>query len=520
MTLFRAFATVGGLTLVSRVLGFVRDLLMAAVLGAGPVADAFFVALRLPNLFRRLFAEGAFAVAFVPLYTDTLTREGATAARAFAERAATLLAVVLLPLTIVALAAMPAVVTVIAPGFRAVPEVFDQAVALSRITFPYLMLVSLAALLGGMLNAHDRFAPFAAAPVLFNLALIAALGLVMVTPVDQAALALAWATAAAGAGQLIYLAWAAERANLGLRMVRPRVTPKLKRLLLLMGPAALGAGVTQINVFIDTLLASLLPAGAVSFLYYADRLHQLPMGVVGLALATALLPMLSRRWADNDPAGAIAAQNRAVEFGLILALPAAIALMAVPGPILAALFERGAFTQADTAAAALALAAYAVGLPGTVLIKALSAGFFARQDTGTPVRIAIIVTLLNIAASILLVWLLPPAIGHAGIALATGLAGWLNTGLLMRALARQGAFAPDARLKRRLWRLTLAALAMGAVLLALAHLLAPLWQAGEAARLVGLALLVTGGLVAYGGTGLLLGGFRIADLRMMRRPRA
>lgn len=520
MTLFRAFATVGGLTLVSRVLGFVRDLLMAAVLGAGPVADAFFVALRLPNLFRRLFAEGAFAVAFVPLYADALTREGAAAAKAFAERAATLLCVILLPLTVVALAAMPAVVTAIAPGFRAMPEVFDQAVALSRITFPYLMLISLTALLGGVLNAHDRFAPFAAAPVLFNVALIGALGLVAVGPVSDAATALAWATVGAGAAQLIYLAVSADRAGIALRLVRPRLTPKLKRLLLLMGPAALGAGVTQINVFIDTLLASLLPAGAVSFLYYADRLHQLPMGVVGLALATALLPLLSRRWAADDAAGAISVQNRAVEFGLILALPAAVALMVVPGPILAALFERGAFTAADTAASALALAAYAVGLPGTVLIKALSAGFFARQDTATPVRIAIGVTLLNILASILLVWWLPPAVGHAGIALATGLSGWLNTALLARALARQGAFRPDARLKSRIVRLAVAAAIMGAALLGLAALLAPLWQSGEAARLLGLIALVAGGSAVYGVAGVALGGFRIADLRSLRRPGA
>lgn len=517
MSFARALATVSGLTLLSRVLGFVRDLLTAAILGAGPLADAFFVALKLPNLFRRLFAEGAFAVAFVPLYTERLTHESGEAARRFAQQALAMLLTVLLPFTLLAMMAMPAVVGVIAPGFRGAPEIFEAAVALTRITFPYLPAMALVALMGGMLNAHDRFAPFAAAPILFNLSLIFAL--LGVTPrVGEPSTGLAWGVALAGALQLIWMAWCMGRAGLPLSLPWPRMTPALKKLLLLMGPAALGAGVTQINVFVDTLLASLIGGGAVSYLYYADRLHQLPMGVVGIALSTALLPLLARHIAAENEIEAQRIQNRAVEIGLLLALPAAAALMVVPGPILSGLFERGAFTNTDTQFAALALAAYAVGLPGTIMIKALSTGFFARQDTTTPLRIAVVVMVVNALASIILVFTLPQGIAHAGIALATGIAGWLNSGLLAATLMRRGHWRLDAQLKRRMPRLVLSAIGMGAVLFGAAHILAPLWTGGEALRLIGLGMLVLSGLIGYFALVFLSRGAEIADLRRLKRP--
>ena len=466
-------ATVGGLTMVSRVAGFARDVLTAGILGAGPVADAFFVALKLPNLFRRLFAEGAFSVSFVPLYAAELQRGGNRAADRFAEEALALMVTVLVPLTVVMILAMPWIVAVIAPGFVDDPEKFATTVEFCRITFPYLMMIAVVALLGGVLNARDRFAPFASAPILFNLSLIT--GLTVAAPhLDSAGHALSYAVAAAGALQLVWLALWCRAAGVRLTLRLPRLTPEVRRLVRLMGPGAFGAGVTQINLFFDVLLASLLPTGAISYLYYADRLYQLPLGVIGIAIGTAILPVLSRQVQaerDGAPASAAATLNRAIEFGLLLAVPAAIALAAIPGPILAVLFERGAFGPDATAQTAAALAAYAIGIPAYVLVKVLSTAFFARQDTATPVRIAVACTVLNVALSFALIWV----IAHVGIALATGLTAWLNVGLLLAALRRRGLLDLDTRLGRRVPRLFLAGTGMAVGLVGLAWVLrAPL----------------------------------------------
>jgi len=519
MSFARAIATVGGLTLVSRVAGFARDILTAALLGAGPVGDAFFVALKLPNLFRRLFAEGAFSVAFVPLFNAELEGSGRDSAIAFAERALGLMVAVLVPFTVAIVAAMPWAVTVIAPGFVDEPQRYDLAVAFSRITFPYLLLVALVALMGGVLNSLDRFAPFAAAPILFNLTLIAAL--LGLTPlVASPGHALSWGVAASGVVQLLFLAEACRRAGVRLRLVRPSLTPRVRRLFRLMGPAALGAGVLQINSFVDVLLASLLPAGAVSFLYYADRLYQLPLGVVGIAIGTALLPMLSRRVTAGDGDGAAEAQNRAIEYGLLLALPAAAALMAVPGPILAVLFERGRFGPEDTALTALALGIFAAGIPAYILIKVLSTVYFARQDTASPVKAATVAAGLNIALGVVAISVLDPRIGHAGLAGATAVSAWVNAAILARGLVRGAVLAPDRRLVARLPRLVVAAAAMAAGLIALAAVLeaplaGPLWE-----KVPALAGLVGAGAAVYFGLAHLLGGTRLGDLRALlgRKP--
>lgn len=515
MSLARAMATVGGLTLVSRVAGLLRDILTAAMLGAGPVADAFFVALKLPNLFRRLFAEGAFSVSFVPLFSATLERDGRPAAVRFAEEALAMMLAVLIPFTLLAILAMPWVVAVIAPGFVADVERYDMAVAFTRVTFPYLMLMALVALMGGVLNALDRFGPFAAAPILFNLTLIAAL--LLLTPyVANAGWALSYGVALSGVLQLLWLAWACQRAGVRLCLPVPRLTPRIRKLFRLMAPGAIGAGVMQINLFIDILLASLLPAGAISFLYYADRLNQLPLGVIGIAIGTALLPVLSRQVTAGDVPRALSSQNRAIEYGLFLSLPAAAALVAVPATIVAVLFERGAFTAEATSSTAWALAAYAVGIPGYVLVKVLSAAYFARQDTASPVKIAILCTLANIALSLSLIgW-----IGHIGIALATGITAWVNAGLLARGLRRREFLRSDARLRRRLPRLVLAAAAMAALLVAAVELLAP-WLAGPSTvQAPALALLVTVGAVAYFGLAHLTGGMPLSDLRSLLRRKA
>ena len=518
MPLVRAIATVGGLTLVSRVAGFVRDVLMAAILGAGPIADAFFVALKLPNLFRRLFAEGAFNVSFVPLYSAELQTRGDGAADRFAETALAWMVAVLLPLTVLALVGMPGIVLVIAPGFADDPARYDAAVTFARITFPYLLLMSLTALLGGILNARDRFAPFASAPILFNLTLIG--GLLLAAPhLATAGHALSYAVAASGAVQLLWLAAWAQRAGVRLRLRLPRWTPRFRRLLRNMAPGALGAGVMQVNLFFDILLASLLPAGAISYLYWADRLYQLPLGVIGIAIGTALLPLMSRQIADEaaggDPGAARRTQNRAIEYGLMLSLPAAFALVAIPGPILAVLFERGAFDAETTLQTAAALSAYALGIPAYVLVKVLSTAFFARQDTTTPVRIAIVCTVLNIALSFGLIWV----IAHMGIALATALTAWLNVGLLIRAQRRRDAWHPDARVRYRAPRLTLAALAMALAVLTLARLLAPQLDGTLAVQIPTLLLIVAAGAIVYALAGLAMGAVALADLRGLARRR-
>jgi putative peptidoglycan lipid II flippase len=368
MALLRSVATVGSYTLLSRVFGFIRDVLTAALLGAGPVADAFFVAQRLPNLFRSLFAEGAFSAAFVPLFAGTMAEKGKAAARIFAEDALAVLLTALLAFVLLGEIFMPAVMGMIAPGFSDNPGKFDLAVDLARITFPYLLFIALVALQGGVLNSVERFAAAAATPILLNLFLIAAL-LLMHRFGWHDGRALAWAITAAGFAQFLWLMFSCGRAGLALRLPLPQLTPGVRRTLAIMAPGTIGAGVTQFNLLISTALASTLPGGSVSYLYYADRLNQLPLGVVGIAVGTAILPSLSRQIRLGHLADAVTTQNRGIELALLLTLPAAMALSVLATPILAVLFQRGAFSATDTAATAFALAAYAAGLPAFVLVR-------------------------------------------------------------------------------------------------------------------------------------------------------
>ncbi|MEQ9812934.1 MAG: murein biosynthesis integral membrane protein MurJ [Azospirillaceae bacterium] len=524
MSLIRGFTTTGGLTLASRVAGFVRDILTAAMLGAGPIADAFFVALKLPNLFRRVFAEGAFSVAFVPIFAGELEERGAASAKEFAERTAAVMVAILLPLTGLAILAMPSLVPLIAPGFVDDPVRFEPAVAFARDTFPYLMLMSLTALYGGVLNSLERFAPFAAAPILFNLCLIG--GLLVARYTDLAAgQALAWAVPIAGIAQLLLVAFVAARAGMALRLPLPVLSPRIRRLFRNMGPAALGAGVMQINAFADLILASLLPVGAISFLYYADRLYQLPLGVIGIAIGTALLPILSRlvrkaKLDGNDASAAAvaAAQNRAIEYAMLLALPAAGGLLALAWPLISTLFERGAFDGDAARLTAYALMGYAIGVPAYVLIKILQTAFYARQDTGTPMRFAVVATLANILGSVALILILPPRVGHVGIALSTGVTAWLNVALLARRLGGRGWFAPDARLRARLVRQALVTLAMIGGLVVAALLLGDALAAASAWQIPTLLLLVAGAMAFYFAACQLAGAVRLGEFaRVLRR---
>jgi len=457
MKLAKAMATVAGLTGVSRVAGFARDVLTAAVLGAGPVADAFFVALKLPNFFRRVTAEGAFSVAFVPLYSHKLEDESREAADAFANNAFMVMLLLLSAFTCLAMIGMPYIMNVIAPGFVDDSIRYDLAIELTRITFPYLLLMSLTALLGGVLNALDRFAPFAFAPVLFNVCLIGSL--LMAGHFESAGHALSYGVLFAGVAQVVWLLIAAWRVGLKFRIMRPKFNGDIKRVFKLMGPGVIGAGVMHINLFADMILASFLTAGSISYLYYADRLNQLPLGVVGIAVGTALLPMLSKAMAKGNMQEARDLFNRALELCLLLALPAAAALFVIPDVLIYVLFERGAFDAGDTAVTALVLRCYAIGLPAYIAIKVFSTAHWARQDTVTPVKISVVATILNVVLSIAFIQFM----GVAGIALATGLTAWLRFGAHIWFLRGMEAAHLDVRFKTAAVKIVLSSIIMALV---------------------------------------------------------
>jgi putative peptidoglycan lipid II flippase len=456
MSFARSLFTVSGLTVLSRVGGFIRDTLTAMFLGAGPLADAYFVAQRLPNLFRSLFAEGAFTAAFVPLYTAEELRGGQSAAQLFAAEALAMLSAILIPFSVLIIIFMPQALLVLAPGFQDDPAKFQAAVIYSRITFPYLMLVSITALQGGVLNAHGIFGPGAATPIALNVILIAALFLNKSFGLE-AGNTLSWAMTLAGVVQMLWLMWSCHKAGISIPLILPRFTTRTARLFKQVGPGAIGAGATQINIMISTILASLLPTGAVSFLYYADRLNQLPLGIVGIAVATTLLPVLSRYVASGDEEKVRHYMGRAIEFCLMLGLPATIGLALVAQPIISTLFEHGEFTHADTVETAKALMAYSLGIPAFLLVKVFAASFYARQDTRTPVKIALVSMVINVLSALLL---LGP-FQHVGIAFATSLATWANVLMLYRKLRRSKHPLGDDKLRKRLPRLLISAGAMG-----------------------------------------------------------
>jgi len=507
---------VAGMTGLSRIVGFVRDVMTAAILGAGPLADAFFVALKLPNFFRHITAEGAFGVSFVPIYSETLEKNGDKAAGEFAGQTFAVMFVILTIFSVLMMAAMPWVIYLIAPGFEQGTEQYTAAVELTRITFPYLLLMSLCALLGGMLNAHEKFAPFAAASIFFNLCQIIALSCAVwfKTPGH----ALSWGIALAGVVQLAWLWWFLRRYKIHLPIVRPRLTADVKKLFKLMGPGAIGAGIIQINLFIDIVIASFLATGAISALYYADRLFQLPLGVVGIAVGTALLPMLTRALTAGQTHEARDLFNRALEYCLILTVPAAVALMVVPGELIGVLFERGAFEHADTQRAAPALACLSLGLPAFIAVKILSTAYWSRQDTMTPVKIAVMMAGFNVVVAVIMTQF----IDVAGLALATGLSGWAQALLLWRGLSGQTEMTLDERLKKNTLRIVLSAALMGAYLLAVAHFLDAWFQGSTMHKLAALMILCGGGGFIYFAAAQITGVVRLQDMKkyFVRKPQA
>lgn len=516
MSLFANVLTVGGATLVSRVLGFARDGLLAAAFGSGPVADAFFVAFRLPNLFRRLFAEGAFSAAFVPLLVAVRAEEGRDAGRRFAGEAAVLLFAAVLALTVPAMIFAPEIVALLAPGFADDPDKLALTAGLARLCFPYLACVSMVALVAGVLGAEKRFLAAAAAPILLNLVMIAALAGLLVFAVPPGVLAgrvAATAVTVAGLAQVALLAVAAVRAGVFPRPVRPRRSERLARLGRALLPGLLAGGLAEINLVVATMIAS-IEDGAVSWLWYADRLHQLPLGIVGIAVGQVLLPEIADVLAGERRAEVHAVQNRALEFALALAVPAAVALALLAEPIVSVLFRRGAFGDADVVETVRALVVLAAGLPAFVAVKVLSPGFWGRGDTRTPMLIGAAVVAVNLALALAL----RPLVGWVAVAAAATAGGWVNAGLLWTVLLRRDHWRIDAAFAHRLPRLLLAALAMGATVALAAGLATPALAvaAGTTLRVATLAGLVVLGLAVYAG---LVAALRVVDLAALARAR-
>jgi putative peptidoglycan lipid II flippase len=509
----KSVATVGGLTLASRALGFLREVLIARLMGTSPVAEAFFVAMRLPNLFRQLFAEGAFNSAFVPMFARQLEEGGPKAAKLFAEHVLAVLLMVLLGVTLVAELTMPFLIHVFAPGFHEYPEKFQLAVLYTQITFPYLVFMSLGALQGGILNAFGRFADAAAAPILLNVVLIIVLfGVVPYTGHTGEVLSIA--VTVAGVFQFLWLAISCQRAGMHLRLPIPRFGPDVKRMLVLMVPGLIGGGVNQINLTVATILATLQPQ-AVGYLYYSDRLYQLPLALIGSAIGVVLLPSLTRALRGPNPEEGMRIHNRAIEMGFFLSLAATVALAVAAKPMITVLYQRGAFTPDDTAKVAAALTAISLGLPAYILNKALTPGFLAREDTMTPFRYAMIGVGADIAISLILFQFY----GYVGIALGTACAAWVNCGLLYFTLRRRGLLVIDQRLKRTLPRLFLAAAGLGLALWFGIKPLETYLADGEVVRAVALAVLVAGGLGLYLILVIATGAMPLGDLKRFFKRR-
>lgn len=502
--LIRGFLTVGVWTLASRVLGFARDIIIAATLGTGPVAEAFLVAFALPNMFRRFFAEGAFNMAFVPMFSKKI--EAGEDAEGFAREAFAGLGTVLIVFTLAAQVAMPVLVLAMASGFVD-DQRFDLAVLYGRITFPYVLFISLAALLSGVLNSVNRFVAAAAAPVLLNILLVGSM-LVAGWRGWSVGDALVWMVPVAGVAQLALVWVSAARAGFRMGLQRPRWTPEMRRLVVIAGPAALAGGVMQVNLLVGRQVASFFE-GAVAWLSYADRLYQLPLGVIGIAIGVVLLPDLSRRLRADDTEGGRHAFNRAAEMALTLTVPAALAFLAVPAALVSVLFERGQFDASDTQATAIALAVYGAGLPAFVLQKVLQPLYFAREDTTTPFRYALVGLTVNAVVAIGLA----PVLGFVAAAIGTTLAGWTMAVLLWRGSRAMGPAAmPDDRFRRRVWRILAASVGMAVVLGLVARAGAPLLES-DAWRYGALALLVTLGMGVYYLLGTRMGAFALSDIR-------
>lgn len=505
MNLLRALATVSSMTLLSRILGFVRDFFIARAFGAGAATDAFFVAFRLPNLLRRMFAEGAFSQAFVPILGEYRNRRGTDDTRALIDRVATLLALIVTGVTLLGILGAPWLIYISAPGFAADAEKFDLTVMLTRITFPYILFMSLVAMAGGVLNTFSRFAIPAFTPVLLNLSFIG-MSLFAAPFFDPPVLALAWAVFIGGVLQLALQVPALMRIGMLPRIRLDLQDPGVRRVFKLMLPAILGVSVSQISLLINTIFASFLESGSVSWLYYADRLMEFPAGLLGVALGTILLPSLSRSHADGNTGEFSGLLDWGLRLTLMLTLPAALALALLATPLVATLFHHGQFTAHDVLQTRNALVAYSVGLTGLILVKVLAPGFYSRQDIRTPVKIALGVLVLTQLMNLAFI----KPLAHAGLALSIGLASLVNAALLYRGLRRIGAYLPAPGWAAFWLKIMIALAVMGGVLYVSADLAGDWLRAGTMTRILNLAWIVPAGVGSYFATLFALG-FRLRD---------
>jgi len=527
MNLVRSLGSVGGLTLVSRVLALVRDTLQASFVGASFASDAFFVAFRLPNMFRALFAEGAFSAAFIPMFNRKVGEANdVNAGLRFAEQTLAVLFPVLVLFTVLMLIAAWPITWGLSGGFRnPTHEQFEFAVTLSRITIPYLMLISLASLLGGILNSLNRFWVNAAAPILLNISMIVALWFFHghgPLGAYETARAQAISVTVGGALQLGWLMLACRQIGVSLALRRPRMDDDIRQLLKLILPAAVGAGAVQVNLAVSTALAGgLLDPGSISYIYYADRLNQLPLGLIGIGLGTILLPTVSRQLSQKRDAEAMDTQNRGIELALFLTLPATVAFVFASEPIIRGLFQHGHFTAIDSQRCSWALSAFSIGLPSYVLVKVLTPGYYARHDTRTPVRYAVQSVGVNLAGNLILIPFLGRyGYGHVGPPLATALASTVNVWMLYHTLRRRGHFDTDTQLRRRVPRLAIAALIMGAALFWLTGPIDPYLTGSILHRAAGLTVLVGAGAAVYAVACFLTGAFVLDDVKLLISRRA
>ncbi len=476
MSFIKSIATFGGFTMVSRLTGFLRDMLIANFLGAGNISDAFLVSFKLPNLFRSLFAEGAFTSAFVPLFSSKLVSAGRDKSVEFAAKAISLLAFFLIFFVVIFELAMPWAVKILAPGFVGDPAKIALTIALCRITFPFLLFISIVSFQAGILNSLDRFAAPAAAPIILNLGIIFA-GLFSVVALDQPVYGLAWGITVSGVLEVFWLKYFLNKEDINIKpdfhAIQLFCDKEIRTLFKRIGPGVVGAGIYQINMVVDTILVSLVSGGAVSWLYYANRLQQLPLGVIGAAIGVALLPLLSRKLKANETKEADAVQDKAVIYGLMMSLPAAVMFICLADSLIELLFQHGKFTAADTYKTALALKAYAVGLPCYVMVKALMPNFFARGDTKTPVKYSLVVFITNLSLNLLLM----KPFGHVGIAAATSAAAFVSLYQYVHGLKKRGYWHFSAELKQKIYDIFLCTFIMGIAIYALEFFLKCCWPA-------------------------------------------
>ena len=507
MNLIKSTGTIGGLTMVSRIAGFAREMLMARVLGAGVYTDAFYVAFRLPNTFRRLFGEGAFSAGFVPLYSQRLQSGGEAEAKLFSEEVLAVFLPTLILFTVIFIALMRPFIWAIT-GWHGEQLAFGTF--LTRITFPYLLLISLVSLFSGILNSIARFTAAAFAPALLNLAMLSAL-LTFRQGGETTAIAVSAGVTIGGVLQLVLLIAACKRAGIVLKIRRPRLTPGVRQFIRVVVPATLGAGVYQVSVFIDTFFLTRIGTGAVSWFNYADRLNQLPLGVIGAAIGTAILPQVSRHVDIGEDDKAARVQGQAAELAMLLCLPAALALAVSALPLVSAIFEAGRFDARDAHFTALTLSLISLGLPAYVLVKVLTPGFYARRDTATPVKTAVVVLVANVILNFALI----PPFGIAGLAAAVALSSWLNCTILYVLLHRRGHFRVEGWLASRIARQLLAAAAMVIALFAIRHALSGWFDGSFVQRIAGVVAIVGGGMAVYFPLVWVLGGTDKEELKAL-----